>query len=554
VEIDLGSWPQIEPWLKALGDCPLDTVTQVEEWLLDLSETHACIYEESSRREIAMTCHTDDEEIEKVYLAFVEEVKPKLKPWWDQLNRKFLESPGRKGLDSVRYGVFTRVLENEVSLFRDENVPLETEDEKLHQKYDKICGAMTVIFQGEEKTLPQMRKYQEETDRNLRHTAWELVAQRYQRDREAIDELYDEMIRLRDQMAKNAGFANYRDYQHQRMGRFDYTPQDCYTFHESVENLIVPLTRKLAEKRRTELGVSALRPWDLVVDSKGRPPLRPFETGDQLTEGCLHIFTQVDPDLGAQFKSMMEQKLLDLVSRKGKAPGGYQATLEEIRQPFIFMNAAGTDGDMYTLLHEGGHAFHTFAARLDPLVQYRSAPLEFCEVASMGMELLSLPYLEEFYSSEEAKRSRESHLEGILQILTWIATIDAFQHWVYLNPKHSREERQQAWLDLRNRFGPPVDWSGYEETERHLWHRQLHLFAVPFYYIEYGIAQLGALQLWCKAGEDRAKALQGYRAGLALGGSRPLPVLFETAGLRFRFDATTLKPLAERIYRELNLE
>ncbi len=552
-QIDLGDWSEIEPLLVGLCERQLHTVQDLETWLLDLSEVQACLYEEGSRREIAMTRQTDDAEIEKAHLAFIEEIKPRLKPYWDRLNRKFLETPSRHELDPQRYHVFTRTLENEVRLFREENVPLETEDDRLRQKYEKVCGGMTVFFQGEEKTLPQMRKYLEETDRSLRQSAWETVAGRYLQEQETLDSLYDQMIEVRHQIARNAGFENYRDYQHQALGRFDYTPAQCVQFHNAIEQEVVPLIHQLAQRRRLDLGLEVLRPWDLQVDPKGRPPLRPFENGERLSEGCRRIFHQIDRELGGQFESMESKGLLDLLSRKGKAPGGYQATLDEIRLPFIFMNAAGTDSDLFTLLHEGGHAFHTFASRQDPLVAYRSAPIEFCEVASMGMELLSLTHIGEFYSPDEAARSHESHLQDILQTLAWIATIDTFQHWVYLHPGHKREERNSAWLEIRQRFGPPVDWAGYEDAHEHLWHRQLHVFTHPFYYIEYGIAQLGALQLWLRSRSDKEAAVGDYRKALALGGSRPLPDLFATAGLTFALDRETIAPLAGFVAEELQL-
>jgi oligoendopeptidase F len=552
-QIDLGEWNEVEPLLQKLSSRFILSAEELEAWLMDLSELQACLYEEGSRRYIDMTCHTDDETIEKAYLHFIGEINPKLKPHWDFLNRKYLETQASHPLDMDRYKVFTRALENEVRLFREENVPLQTEDDILSQRYQKICGAMTAIMEGEEKTLPQMRRYLEETNRSARQEAWEKISARYLADREAIDSIYDEEIQVRHQIARNAGFVNYRDYQHQALGRFDYSPQDCHAFHEAIEQEIVPLAARLAERRGRNLQLAALRPWDLQVDPKGRPPLRPFEKGDQLAAGCERIFSKIESALGDQFRQMQSNGLLDLESRKGKAPGGYQSNLEEIRLPFIFMNAAGTDQDLFTLLHEGGHAFHTFACRNEPLLAYRDAPIEFCEVASMGMELLSLPHFGEFYSEEESARSRTSHLEKILQLLPWIATIDAFQHWIYQNPGHSQEERREEWLSLQRRFGPAVDWSGYEEAECNAWHKQLHLFSVPFYYIEYGIAQLGALQLWRAASDDGPAALARYRAALALGGSRPLPELFATAGLRFSLGRNTVAPLARKLAEELNI-
>ena len=550
---DLGEWSRIEPILQDLCSRPLSTQEELERWLADLSEAQACIEEEESRRAILYTCQTDDPEREKAHLQFIEEITPQLKPCWDRMNRQFLDSPARTGLDPLRYEVYQRLIENEAQLFRAENVPLQTEDDKLRQQYEKVCGAMTVQFQGEEKTFPQMKKYQEETDRAVRQEAWEKVARRALEDADALNEIYDQQVRLRTQMAHHAGFANYRDYQHLARGRFDYTPSDCVDFQDAVEKEVVPLMQQLAERRRRQMGLDRLRPWDMQVDPQGRPPLRPFDQARRLIDGCIHVFSRVCEEFGQQFRTLDQNGLLDLESRKGKAPGGYQAFLSEIRLPFIFMNAAGTDDDLFTLLHEGGHAFHSFAARFEPLQAYRSAPLEFCEVASMGMELLCTPYLEEFYTEDEAQRSRISHLEDILMILPWIATIDAFQHWVYLHPEHTRKEREDYWLELRRRFGPPVDWSGYEDCARVAWHRQLHLFTHPFYYIEYGIAQLGSLQLWLNASQDRARAVQDYRKGLALGGSRPLPVLFETSGLRFGFNREVVAPLAARLAQDLEL-
>lgn len=553
ISANLGDWADIEPLYANLLAREIDTLESLESWLLDGSELDACIAEEHSRRYIAMTCNTEDSEIEAAYLHFIENIEPRLKTQRDRMNRKLLESPSRALLSPDRYGVLLRMVENQANLFRAENVPLQTEDDKLRQQYQKTCGAMTVQFQGEEKTLPQMRKYQEETDRALRQSAWETVANRYLADKDVIDDLFSRMVELRHQVARNAGFDNYRDYQHQNLNRFDYTPDDCFAFHTAVETSIVPIVRKLADQRRADLGLEALRPWDLEVDSQGRPPLRPFDSEEKLIAGCLGIFQGLDPELGIEFQSMQEQGLLDLSSRKGKAPGGYQSSLEEVRLPFIFMNAAGTDQDVFTLLHEGGHAFHSMASRNEPLIDYRSAPIEFCEVASMGMELLALPHLDAFYSEEEAARSSRSHLESALKVLAWIATIDAFQHWIYENPTHTVADRGSAWIRTRNRFAVDVDWSGYEEIERNLWHRQLHPFCVPFYYIEYGIAQIGALQLWAKSIKDPAEALAGYKRALALGGTRPLPELFDAAGIQFSFTAETIEPIADALRKTLKV-
>jgi oligoendopeptidase F len=550
---NFADWDQLEPLFKQLeaAGSSLDSAQKLEAWLLDQSELGAALDEEYSRLYIAMTCDTEDKEKEAAYLHFIERVMPHTKPYWDRLNRLYLQNPHRNELEPRRYEVMDRDIENDVKLFREENIPLQTEDSRLSQLYQKTCGAMMVTFRGEEKTLQQMAPFLEENNRALREEAWRLVSARRLQDRDAIDGLLEKMLEVRRRIAANAGFDNFRDYMHQAKGRFDYTPDDCFAFHDAVEQEIVPLLAQVRRERRADLGVDSLRPWDLANDSKGRPPLRPFREGDELESGCQRIFDAVDPELGRQFTLMREKGLLDLDSRKGKAPGGYQSTLEEIRYPFIFMNAAGTDSDVYTLLHEGGHAFHAFAARHDPLLFYRHAPIEFCEVASMTMELFAYEHLDAFYDRDNAGRSKRHHTEKLLSIFPWIATVDAFQHWLYTHPGHSRREREDKWLELDARFSPEIDWSGLDDEHRSMWQRQLHIFQVPFYYIEYGIAQLGALQIWLKSRSDRDAAVRQYRQGLSLGGSRPLPELFEASGAKFDFSTATIAPIARAIREEL---
>lgn len=552
-DADLGVWERIAPLFDRLearaAACPAPA--DLEQWLLDWSELSAALDEESSRRYIAMTCHTDDPEAEQAYLHFVEHIEPQAKPRQFRLEKLYLEHPLRERLPRDRYEVFDRNVRVAVELFREENVPLETEEAKLGQQYQKLSGSLTVRFRGEEKTLIQMGRYLEEPDRALRQEAWELVARRRLQERDRFEFLFDSQIKLRQQIAQNAGFANYRDYAFRRLCRFDYSPADCEAFHRAVEAEVMPLLRELHARRREQLGLEALRPWDLSVDPLNRPPLRPFEQVEDMVRSAQRVFDRLDGGLAGGFARMRELNLLDLANRKGKAPGGYQSTLAEARLPFIFMNAVGLQRDVETMLHEAGHAFHTLAASDEPLHAYRQAPIEFCEVASMSMELLGNEFLDEFYPPADASRARRTHLEGIVTIFPWIATVDAFQHWIYTHPGHSREERKAAWLALCDRFGGDVDWRGQEDARAHLWHRQLHIFLHPFYYIEYGIAQLGALQVWANSRQDRIGALKAYKAGLSLGGSRPLPELFGAAGCRFEFNAGAFRPLVQLMRSEL---
>ncbi|WP_422925946.1 M3 family oligoendopeptidase [Singulisphaera sp. PoT] len=551
-EAELSTWEQIETWYQKLIDQPINSKAELEDWLLAVGELNGAVGQIGVKRYIAMTCQTDDPEREAAHLAFVREIEPRLKPVLNAIRAKYLDSPHRSELPGDRFQVFDRAQENRRALYREANIARETELAELEQQYQKIIGAMTVNFQGQERTPAQMATFLEESDRELRQTSWELVAKRRLVDREALDALFDKMLGLRMAIAKEAGFDNFVDYAYKVRERFDYGVAEAVEFQDAIERVVVPLARQIQDERRKTLGVDSLRPWDLSVDPLGRSPLRPFKDVEELANGSVGIFADVDQELGQQFAYLRDAGLLDLANRKGKAPGGYQTTLEDDRLPFIFMNAVGLDGDVRTLLHEGGHAFHALASRGETLAAYRDSPIEFCEVASMSMELLGARNLDCFYSPEDSERSYRQLLEGIVLILPWIATVDAFQHWLYFHPGHTQAERSQAWNNLLDRFGGSVDWTGFEDARSSSWHRQLHIFLYPFYYIEYGIAQLGALQVWKRALTDRAGAVADYRRGLALGGSRPLPELFAAAGIRFDFTEATLKPLMDAIRSELD--
>ena len=546
--IDLTDTAQLAPVFDKLAAklAAVASVADLEAWLRDHSEVCAALAESSSVTYIEMTCQTDDETKEKAYMHIVEAVDPWLKPRQFALMQKLAQSPFFAQLPAF-YEVYRRSVETQVKIYREENVARETQVAKLTQQYQKISGAMTVQFDGKEQTLARMGRIQEEPDRPRREAAWKTVAERRLQDADKLEELFDQLLVLRNEIAHAAGFSDFRAYTFANYERFDYTPEDCLRFHDAVEHHVVPLARELQEERRQKLGLDKLRPWDLAVDPDQNPPLHPFAASSELLEKCHEIFGKLDPRLGEYYHVLRAQELVDLDNRKGKAPGGYQSTLSEARVPFIFMNAVGVHRDVETMLHEAGHAFHALAARELPLHAYRSAPIEFCEVASMGMELLAAPHLRAFYSDADAKRAQRDHLEGIIKFFPWMATVDAFQHWIYTHPGHTRAERTAHWLSLMDRFGGVEDWSGFEQSRAHIWHRQLHIFEIPFYYVEYGIAQLGALQLWQASRRDLPATLEHYLAGLSLGGSRPLPELFQTSGLAFDFTDKTIAPLMRNV-------
>ena len=545
-DLDGSSWESIEPFMNDLRDRKLSCSNCLETFIADRSSLSEVISEARARLYIDMTCHTDDEDIQKSWMQFVENVQPKLSEYSDILNRRLVE---HQALDELpeRFGILVKGIKTDIAIFREENIPLSTQVTKLVTEYNEICGAQMVEFDGEQKTFAQMAIYFENTDRKIREDAWKSVSERRFEDNERVSEIYDELIQIRHKMAINAGFEGFQQYMFASMHRFDYSIEDCLEFHESIETVCQPLRHRTDGERMRDLGVDSLRPWDMGVDVKGRPPLQPFNDVQEMVDGCSRIFHNMSEELGNYFDQLDANDCLDLDSRKGKAPGGYQYYLQKSRLPFIFMNAAGTQRNIETMIHEAGHAFHSFYSGHLDLIHERDSPIEFAEVASMSMELLTHPHWEVFYDNKDADRARRKHLEDIISFMPWMATIDAFQHWVYANPNHSREERAEKWLELGERFGPKVDMTGFEDIHKVSWQRQGHLFGVPFYYVEYGIAQLGALQMWKYHRRDTQDALDRYKAGLSLGYTRGLTELFQASGLELSFSESYVGELIGEI-------
>lgn len=553
-ELKVRDWDQLEPYYRNLLDRPVTTMDALRRWMKDRSELEDMISEDLGWRYIRMTCYTDKEEYSDAYSFFVREIQPKIAPVSDQLNKKALESPALAELEKLEgYDILIREMRKDVEIYRDENVPLFTEIQTETQRYGQISGAMTIEWEGKELTLQQAAVMLQETDREKRKKVYERIAGRRLEDREKLDALFDKLIGLRTEVAKNAGFANFRDYMFAAMGRFDYTPQDCFDFHESISTEAVPLQNAQAVERKKLLGVDRLRPYDHAVDPRGLDSLKPFQGSEELTRKTIEVFNHLDPFLGECLMIMREMGHLDLESRKGKAPGGYNYPLAEIGVPFIFMNATSTLRDMITILHEGGHAVHSFLTRELELGGFKHAPSEVAELASMSMELISMDHWDVFFDNEDdLKRAKREHLEQIIQTLPWVATIDKFQHWIYEHPEHSDSERIAEWNRIHGDFSDDItDWSGYELNRDYLWQKQLHLFEVPFYYIEYGMAQLGAIAVWKNYREDPEKGLQAYLNALKLGYTRSIPEVYAAADIKFDFSREYIRELMEFVNQEL---
>ena len=554
-DFKITTWEALEPYFKNLVERDINSKKDLEKWMKDMSELEAVISEDASWRQIRMTCDTENKELEQAFIYFCMEIQPKIQPYADLLNRQLVASPFVKQLDEQKYFTYLRSVKKSIDLFREENIPLQAELSVLQQQFGVISGKMTVEIKGQEYTLQQAAKFLEDHDRGLREEVYRKMNERRLQDKEQLNELYSTLVQKRDQVAKNAAFNNYSEYKFKELGRFDYTKEDCIQFHESVKQHVLPLADIIYERKRKKLGLDSLRPWDLEAEPAGVKALNPFATANELLEKSIACLKELHPFFAECLKKMHAMNRLDLESRKGKAPGGYNCPLAETGAPFIFMNAAGQMSDVTTMLHEGGHAVHSFLAHPLELSSFKDYPMEIAEVASMAMELFTMEYWQTFFTEkEDLRRAKEHQLERVITIFPWIATIDKFQHWVYENPQHTLEEREQNWVRILNEFTSKViDFSGLEEYRKYAWQRQLHLFEVPFYYIEYGIAQLGAIGLWMRFKQNKQEALNGYIKALSMGGTKTLPELYKEAGLIFNFSPDHIKTLMQFVKKEMDV-
>lgn len=549
----LSTWELVLPYFERLSQTEINSLEDLIEFCQNRSELESYLSENFAWRYIKMSCDNQNEAHQQSYQQFVNEIMPNASVFEDAWNNNVMRSPFAAELPKEGYSIMLRGLKKSIEIFREENIPLFTELQNLQTQYGAATGALMVEIDGVEKTLQQANAYLESNDREKRKEVYEKVSGTRLAIREKLDDLFDQLVTKRHQVGLNAGFANYRDYAFASLGRFDYTPSDCFEFHTAVAKTVVPMINRQAEKRKSGLGVTALKPWDKAVDVLGREPLKPFETGEELLSKTIDVFDQMDPFLGNCLKEMVKLDRFDLDSRKGKNPGGYNYPLEESGFPFIFMNAAGQVRDMVTLLHEGGHAVHSILTKDLALNAFRNFPSEVAELASMSMELITMDYWDIYFAdSQAAKRAKIKHLEDILDTLPWVATIDAFQHWIYENPSHSPSERAQAWNRIYGQFSDSItDWSEHEDIKTNLWQKQLHLFEVPFYYIEYAIAQLGALAVWRNYCQNPTQALGQYLNALSLGYTKPIKEIYATAGIEFNFSQAYIQELMDFLAQKI---
>ena len=552
-DFDIKTWSDLEALYKELLERKIMSSAELEKWMLDVNELEAAVSENFAWRYIKQSCDTENEMLNKSYAFFVTEIDPKIAPLADRLNKKLIDSPFLKELDQKKYFTYLRSVKNRIELFREENVELQSQIATKSQQYGSINGKQTIQYDGKELTLQQAALYLKNTDRKVREEVYTLIQSRKKQDEGALNKLFEELLALRNQVALNAGFKNFRDYKFKELGRFDYNQDDCKSFHASIKKYFVPLSKAIDEQRKKELKLYSYRPWDGEVDPGNHKPLHPFDTADELLKKSIECFHVTDPYFGECLTTMQEMKRLDLASRKGKAPGGYNYPLYETGVPFIFMNAVGLQRDVVTMVHEGGHAVHAFLTKEYKINEFKSVPSEVAELASMSMELISMKRWDIFYTdAQDLNRAKKEQLEKIIKTLCWIACVDAFQQKLYENPKQTTEERYALWVDTYHEYESGVlDYSGLEDNVKRMWHSQLHIFEVPFYYIEYGFAQLGALAVWKNFMQTPAKAIQQYKDALSLGYTVSIPEVYRAAGIKFDFSDTYMYSVADFVWKEL---
>lgn len=548
----IDSWESVKPYFEKLLNKKISSKDDLEQWLQNRSELDSVLQEDAGWRYIRMSCNTKDESFANSYLFFINEISPNVFSYSNELDKKLLASSFIEDLDKEKYRIYLRNVRKQVEVFREINIPLFTQSQEEEQKYSTIVGAMTVEVHGKEMTLQQANNFLKETDRKLREDVFWKISQRRLQDVAELNDLYTFLIKLRHEIAQNAGFENFRDYSFADLARFDYTPANCMDFHTSIAKEIVPIVESIDKERREMLQIDRLRPWDVDVDISGKPPLKPFSSTEELTNKTIECFYKIHPFLGECIEIMQTMKHFDLESRKDKAPGGFNYPLHEIGVPFIFMNATNSLRDLVTMVHEGGHAVHSFLSKSLELMDFKNVPSEVAELASMSMELISMEHWDVFFGEDDLKRAKQQQLEKIINVLPHVAIIDKFQHWVYTNPQHSEDERRKVWKSIFLEFSSNVmDWKGLEEIYSTVWQKQLHLYQVPFYYIEYGMAQLGAIAVWRNYKKNPEETLNKYLEALKLGYTKSIGEIYETAGIKFDFSQNYVRELADFVKEEL---
>lgn len=553
--IDISNVLELENTLSTLLNEMISSKLELENWLKKQSTFIWEIEEQLRSHYIAFQCNTDNKEIKDTFEYDQKYVRPLLKRYQNSFDTKYLESPFRMELDPKTYSLLDKKIKNAQTLFCEKNIDLEVNEDKLVTEYFEITGGLTTLWNGEEKTITELQSYLQDPDRHIRKKAKTLISETFLSVEDKLQHILNELIVIRDQKAKNIQLHNYRDYMFKKHERFDYTPEDCYELAESIRKYVVPLIDKIYNKKKSELQVESLRPWDLKATAPNQKVLKPIEKASDLIEKSSHILHKLDHEFSALLERMHKNNCLDLESRKGKGPGGFCEYLPASQLSFIFMNLNHTHYDVTTFLHEMGHSIHNDCMKQLELQKYLEIPSESAELASMTMELFSMEYWDTFYENkEEFIEVKLEFFKDIVKYLPQMLIVDQFQHWMYENPNHTAKERNEKYLELHNTYQSNiVNIEGYENWVATGWLPVLHIFEIPFYYIEYAIAQLGALQMYKQYKENPKQALENYKKALSLGSSKSLTEVYEAAGIRFDFSGEIIKELMLFVEGELEL-
>ncbi len=551
--IVINSFNDIKPYFNDLKNRPLTTKKAVWQWLLDRSELESILSEDLAWRYIKMNCNTADKSLSEHFNFFITKIEPEISLISNILNKKFIADEVMFLTDRSKIFTIIREQKKEIELFREKNIPIEAQMQQKEQEFGVISSKMLINYNNEDITLQKAANYLKDNDRNVRKEVYLLMNDRRMQDSATLNTLLSDLIKLRQKIAINAGFNNYRDYKFKSLGRFDYGVDDCKQFHTAIADTVKPIIDKMHIERKNKLSLDKLKPWDLDVDDDNMPPLKPFNKVDELIKKTTFIFRDVALEFGMYLNEMRSMGYLDLESRKNKAPGGFNYPLHESNVPYIFMNATGNLRDVVTMLHEGGHAIHAYLSADLELVDFKEPPAEIAELASMSMELITMDYWHYFFDDkEELKRAKRVHLEDVLTVLPWVATIDKFQHFLYENPNHTHKERTNAWLQISKEFGSDIiDYSGLDKFKENQWQKQLHIFEVPFYYIEYAIAQLGAIAIWKNFKKDKKLAIDNFKKALKMGYTAPISHIYKQAGIEFNFSKKYIQELMDFVKDEL---
>jgi len=552
-EFKVTVWSRLKPYYNELLHRSIISIAELEQWIFNWNELNALVQEDVNWRYIHFSTNTTNERAGESYNYIVQQILPKATKANHQLQQKLFETPFHKKLNPEKYFIFLRGLRNSMDLFNEDNVILQSEIKLRSKEYGKLMSQMLIDVAGNSYMIQEANNFLQEPERSLREHAFRNISQRLNKNVEQLNDLFNDLLAMRHQLAENAGFENYRDYKFKELGRFDYSSEDCARFHDIVKKEIVPLLGDLYKIRQKSLKVDELRPWDLKVNINGNPPLKPFKDTDELIEKSIECLSEIDPFFGECLGVMKKMGHLDLNAREGKRPGGYNMPLPLSGVPFVFMNATRSVKDVIILAHESGHAVHSFYTKHYKLNSSKRMPKEVAELAAMTTELLAMEHWDVIFDNPVAlNEARLQQLERVLYSLTWIALIDKFQHWLYTNPGHSNEERKQVWVKLFHEFQPEiVNDDGLEEHIEHLWQKQLHVFEVPFYFIEYGFAQLGALAIWKQYRENAKEVIGNFKKTLQLGYTKTIPDTYQTADIQFKFSQNYTKELALYLQEEI---